>query len=276
MSLIETTEAFFKKKNLASARLDAEVLLGRALGVNRVSLYMMFDRPVADSEVDAYRLLVARRAKGEPVAYIMGEKEFWSRRFKVGPGVLIPRPETELLVERAKTLVGNQPLSILDIGTGSGVLGITLAAEYPLSRVTASDISEEALAYARENAAAHGVSDRVAFLSGDFFANVPQGPFDLIVSNPPYIATGELENLPVSVKDFEPRGALDGGNEGLAFYGQIGKCAPHLLAPNGFLIVETGEDNAHQTADIFRENGLTASVFKDYAGLDRMVVAEKK
>ncbi len=273
MPLIETTEAFFRKKEGASPRLDAEVLLARVLGISRVSLYMMHDRPLSEEEVSAYRALVARRAKGEPVAYILGEKEFWSRPFKVGPGVLIPRPETEFIIERVKCQFSNQPLSILDIGTGSGILAITLALEFPLSQVVAADVSSEAIGFAKENAVTLEAVDRITFIEGDFFKSLPQQKFDLIVSNPPYIATGELESLPTSVKDFEPRLALDGGNEGLAFYEKIGKCAPALLNPDGFLIVETGEENAHQAAEIFRMNGFTASVFKDYAGLDRIVEA---
>jgi len=200
LNLITETEGYLKKKGISSARLDAEILLAKVLNVERLQLYLQFDRPIQKNELDTYRSLIVRRSQNEPIAYLRGAKEFWSRQFQVGSGVLIPRPETELLVEHVLkffTSSPKKPTSILDVGCGSGILAIILACEFPEAQLVAIDISEEALYYARLNAEAHGVQDQIRFIKTDFFQDMTSWAqnYDLVVSNPPYIPSNQIQNL---------------------------------------------------------------------------------
>lgn len=275
LSLLNWTTDYFKKNSIESARLEAELLLSHLLQCERIKLYMQFDRPMNESELASFKTLVQRRIKGEPIAYIRGVKEFWSLPFKVGPGVLVPRPETEIIVERIKEEKRNFE-SILDIGTGSGILAIVLAKEFPSSVITAIDASENALNYARENAEAHNVADRIQFEKKDFLNSDFSQQFDLIISNPPYISSSVIETLSNDVKNFEPREALDGGADGLIFYRAIAQQSSVLLKENGLLVVEIGEDQGKSATEIFTLAGLKEiQVIKDYSGLDRVVVAKK-
>ena len=228
--------------------------------------------------VEALRALTARRVRREPMAYLLGEREFWGLPFKVSPAVLVPRPDSETVVEAALALVPDRqrPLRILDLGLGSGCLLLTLLREYPMARGAGLELSTEALAVARANAEALGVAGRADLLAGDWhqprWHERLQGPFDLIVSNPPYIEGGAIERLMPEVARFEPKLALDGGPDGLAAYRSIATAAPGLLAPDGHLLVEVGEGQVPDISEIFASAGLrTRSPWKDLAGIDRVI-----
>ena len=219
MDYLRLAADYLSRCGSPSARLDAELLLGHVLGMDRVSLYVNHDRPLEPGEVEAYRRVLRERCRGTPVAYITGKKEFMRVTLKVTPAVLIPRPETELLVEAAvqRLRAASGPLLVTDVGTGSGAIAIGLALSLPAARVLATDISPAALAVARENVTAHGLDGRIELLEGDLLAPVSDavragriGPLDAVVSNPPYIPARDWESLPRSVRDYEPRLALDG------------------------------------------------------------------
>ena len=233
----------------ATPRLDAELLLAHALGKSRSWLIAHADDTLQDGDITRFEAMQARRIRREPLAYITGEKEFWSRPFHVTPDVLIPRPETEHLIEAVLKRFPEQQAAyaFCDIGTGSGCIAVTLACEYPRAHVTATDISPGALAVARLNAERHGVSERMNFLQGNLFAALGNGrdrskaatPFDAIVSNPPYVGEQEIPGLEPEL-DFEPRHALSDGQDGLSYLCQLVDEAGNWLTPHGLLIVETG------------------------------------
>jgi len=266
--------SFLERHGAATPRLDAEVLLAHVLATDRVGVYLRFDQPLGTAEVDAYRSLVRRRAAREPVAYLTGRREFWSRELAVTPDVLVPRPETELLIERALAAVpvGDRPVRILDLGTGSGALAVTLASERPAASVVALDVSTGAAAIARRNAQSAGVGDRVLVAVGDWAAPLaPAARFDLIVSNPPYVPTAALDDLAPEVRR-EPAIALDGGADGLAAYRCLVPAAAVLLAPAACLLVEVGAGQAPAVAALFAQCGLAGVVcYADLAGVDRVV-----
>jgi release factor glutamine methyltransferase len=231
---------------------------------------------------ESYEAVLARRLRREPVAYITGRQEFWSLDFDVTPDVLIPRPETERLVEIALRLalelrVG-EPLRILDLGTGSGAIAIALARELPGAEVWATDISPSALSVACRNAARHSVADRIHFFQSDLFADLSvEGPFDLILANPPYIRRSEIANLEPEVSRWEPRGALDGGIDGLDYYRRIAADASDYLSPGGTVALEIGADMGSSVTALFSSAGaVNAQIFQDYSGKDRVVVARQR
>ncbi len=270
LKLLRWTADYFAGRGIDSPRLDAELLLADMLGLDRVGLYLNFERPLQADELAAFRERVRRRAAREPLAYILGKTEFWSLPFKVTPAVLIPRPDTELLVEEAlRRLTG--AARILDVGTGSGALAIALAHERPECKVTAIDLSPAALAVATENACNNRVTERIGFESGDLNA-LPEGPFDLVVANPPYIPSGELVTLMPEVRDFEPHLALDGGSDGFDAYRALARQADAVLAPGGWLLVEVGIGQAAAVQELFARAGLTEIfVSRDLAGIERVV-----
>jgi release factor glutamine methyltransferase len=236
------TAQHFEKKDIDSPRLTAEVLLSFVLKLDRVRLYIDLDRPLDAAELAAYRALIERRIGGEPTQYLTGVKEFYNRRFQVDARVLIPRPETELLVEAVlQRLPKDAPSRALDLCTGSGCIAVSLAAERPQASVWATDLSPDACALGRENAETLGVGGRVTVLAGDLFAPLPpDARFDVVVSNPPYIATGELATLQAEVRR-EPRLALDGGADGLDLVRRVVSGARERLKPGGLLALEIGE-----------------------------------
>lgn len=273
--LLWTAERF-QKLGIDSPRLTAEVLLSHALTLDRVRLYVDFDRPLSKPELTQIRDLVARRCTREPTQYITGYREFYSRKLKVDDRVLIPRPETETLIDVVRPLLdGTRPIVVLDLCTGSGCIAVTLAAEMPLATVYATDISDAALAVARENAVEMNVVDRIHFLLGDLFAPLPDNLlFDAIVSNPPYIATGELGTLQPEVQR-EPRVALDGGADGLKVVQAIAGHAMKRLKPGGFLAMEIGETQGARVGTMLRDFGYRNSrIEKDLARLDRLAVGQ--
>ena len=257
---------------------DARLLIGSALMLGRAQLISQSDRILEAREVSMISALAARRLRHEPVARILGRKEFWSMELQVTPAVLVPRPETETVVESALDAVAMgglrmEKLRVLDIGTGSGALLLALLRELPNAIGTATDISGVALDVARGNAARHGLSTRCIFIICDG-AGAASGPFDLIVSNPPYIATGEIASLAPEVRDFDPALALDGGKDGLGIYRSIAADARRLLAPGGRLIVELGVGQEPAVSALFAAAGLTVNgARKDLAGIARALSA---
>jgi release factor glutamine methyltransferase len=254
-------------KGAPSPRLDAELLLGKAVGLSRVELYMHLDRPLTRDELAVARELVARRARREPLQYVLGEWGFRGLTLKVDRRALIPRPETEVVVERCLALLrARDAPCVLDVGTGTGAIALAIADEHPGARVTGLDVSPEALALAAENVVSVGLS--VQLVAGDLFAGLPAGPWDLVVSNPPYVDPAELETLAAEVRDWEPRTALvgEGAIEALA------RAAVEVLAPGGGLVVEVGDGQAPGVSALLEDLGYGGvRVTADLTGRDRVV-----
>jgi release factor glutamine methyltransferase len=264
-----------------NVRFEARLLLGRAAGLSAEQLIARGAEPAPAGVAQRLRELTARRVLREPMAYILGEREFWGLPFKVSPAVLVPRPDSETLIEAALALMPNrqQPWRILDLGLGSGCLLLTLLREYPAASGVGMELSEGALAVAQANAETLGVDARARLVTGDWRqADWHQrlgGPFDLLVSNPPYIEAGTIERLMPEVARFEPRLALDGGPDGLAAYHEIASAAPALTAPAGRILIEVGDGQAPEISKIFGSKGLTMEApWKDLAGIDRVVAGK--
>lgn len=268
------TSERFLKDGLESSRLDAEVLLAHALGMQRVGLYLDLDRPLDEAERGRYRALVSRRIGREPVAYLVGSREFWSLPFAVDARVLVPRPETETLVEQALvTLRDFTAPRILDVGTGSGVIAVTLATERPDARVVATDSSADALEVAAANATRHEVE--VALHVGDLLEALPpeEAPFQLLVANLPYVAEGDRHFLAPELSA-EPAGALFADDDGLAVLKRLIRAAPaHLQRPGGVLMLEVGQGQADAVSQLFVDAGIDrgVTVHRDLAGIERVV-----
>lgn len=274
LKILQWTADYFRGKGIESGRRDAELLLGATLDLDRVGLYLNFDRPLQQAELAAFRAQVERRARREPLQYILGRCEFWSLPFAVSPAVLIPRPDTELLVEEALKRLPQQG-RVLDVGLGSGAVAVAIAHERSDVRVEGIDKSPEALALAMENAAANGVAERCLFRLGDLFA-LDGGPFELIVSNPPYIAQGEMAGLMPEVRDFEPHLALLAGRDGLDCYRVLIPRGHALLSNGGWLLVEVGAGQAAAVRELFVESGYVGiTSVCDLAGIERVVGGRK-
>jgi release factor glutamine methyltransferase len=258
LAVLDWTTQRFTDAGIEAARLEAQLLLAHVLGCTRVQLYTGFDRPLDEDELAAYRGLIKRRLAGEPVAYLLGEQEFWGLPFWIDASVLVPRPDTETVVEVARATRADRaaPCRVLDLCTGSGAIAISLARELPGAQVIATEISPEAAALARRNAERNAVADRVDVRTGDLWAPVAGERFDLVVSNPPYIATGVIPTLPADVRR-EPRVALDGGPDGLAFYDRICAHVREHLVPGGALVVEHGFDQAEAVRARLERAGLS-------------------
>jgi len=283
--ILGVTSQYLASKEIDSPRLTAELLLADRLDCTRLDLYLRFDQPLKEDEVTGYRELIRRRVRREPVQYILGRQEFWSLDFQVGPGVLIPRPETEILVEevleeyRAAWGGSGARRRILDLCTGSGAVAVSLAREIPKALVYACDISEDALRMARDNARRHGVLENIVFFGGDLLGpvkSVPGGFFDMIVSNPPYVTTGEWEVLSPEVRDHEPRIALDGGEDGMRVIRRIlMEEAPRFLRPGGGLFLEMDPGQIAPSRALALESGLYEDVTarEDYSRRERVLKA---
>ena len=265
-----------------SAALDAEVLLGHALAMTREQLIDLANSPLGAEPEERFQSLLARRLQREPVAYIIGRQEFWSLEFQVTRDVLIPRPETERLIEVALLLAARsrsaKPLRMLDIGTGSGAIAVSMAKELPSARIYATDISPSALAIARSNATLNGVIERIVFRCGDLYAAIAdqKAQFDLIVANPPYIRRAEIAALKPEASQWEPRAALDGGADGLDFYRRIAAQAGQFLAPKGAMALEIGAGMGSEVLPILIQAGLyrDLKIVHDYAGRERVAVVK--
>jgi release factor glutamine methyltransferase len=273
---------FLREAGIDSAEIDAEVLLRQVLGIEKTQLYSALDEPLSAGHRLRFQETLKRRMRREPVAYITGRKEFWSLDFVVNSEVLIPRPETELLAEvaldRLKKAASGAP-NILDLGTGSGNIAVCLAKERLEANIVAVDIASSALEVARINSRRHGVSERIDLIHGDLFAALggEKKLFDLIVSNPPYIRTGEFSLLAPEISQWEPVTALAGGRDGIEYYRRIIGEAREYLAPGSSIVLEIGADMAPVVTELFARSGCygPASVYQDYAGKDRVISATK-
>jgi release factor glutamine methyltransferase len=273
LDLLRTSTEFLSAQGIEGARLDAEVLLARVLDVPRIDLYARHDRVLSSGEVDAYREAVRRRVAREPVAYIVGEREFRSLAFTVTPDVLIPRPETEHLVEAALDRLEDVASPVVaDVGTGSGCIAVSLAAARSDLTVHAVDRSAAALSIARENAARHEVEERVTLHEGDLLEPLLDVAFHLVLSNPPYVSEEEWGGLMPEVRDHEPKGALVPGPDALAAYRTILEGAPDLLVPGGAVILELPGEQTDAVREL-ASGYASVEVVKDYAGHDRVLIA---
>jgi release factor glutamine methyltransferase len=274
LKLLRWTTEFFRDKGIDSPRLDAELLIAEILGLDRVGLYLNFDRPLTPAELAEIKPLVKRRGQREPLQYLLGHTEFWSLDFKVTPAVLIPRADTEILVEEALKKAGDAG-ELLDIGTGSGAVALSFAHEKPDWQVTALDVSEAALAIAAENGRHHALDDRCQFVLGDL-AQLPEQAFDLVVSNPPYISATEYPELMPEVRDHEPKLALLADENGLVCYRQIAEQSKKILRSGGWLMMEIGYQQELVVTGLLAAAGLKEIYCRqDYAGNPRVVAGRR-
>ncbi len=277
LEVIRRSTDFLARKGVASSRLQVELLLAHLLRMPRMQIYLSFERALTTAEQDALRALVQRRGQREPLQYIVGSTSFCGLEIALNRHVLIPRPETELLAQRAWTFLQKTDgvPSALELGTGSGCLAIALAHHAAQAKVEATDVSGPALELARLNAQTNHLADRLQFRQGDLFDAAPaDARFHLIVSNPPYIPTARIDTLEAEVRDYEPRGALDGGADGQDFYRRIATEAGARLHPGGCVMVELDDEGAAATGAIFqREKWIVESVEKDDRGHERILIA---
>jgi release factor glutamine methyltransferase len=286
---IQRSTEFLTKKGVETPRLQAELLLAHLLKLPRMHLYLNFERTLSSAETDAFRELVKRRGQREPLQQIIGSTSFCGLDIAVNRHVLVPRPETEMLAEKgwsflaqlptasAPSTINSPPATALDFGTGSGCLAVALAFNCPFAAITALDSSTEALELARSNAARHGVAERIRFFHGNGLAALPaDAQFELMVSNPPYIPSAEIDSLEPEVRDYEPRGALDGGPDGLQFYRQFALEAGAFLKPAGKLMLEFGDGQAQALREIFQsQNWIVESVLEDYNQRPRILITRR-
>ncbi len=281
LEVIQKSTEFLAKKGVESPRLQTELLLAHILKMPRMKLYLNFERVLLENETSQLREFVKRRGNREPLQHIVGTTSFCGLEIAVNKNVLIPRPETELLAERAWKFLNDfhsknsQSPIALDFGTGSGCLAISLAVKSPTGEIHALDISESALNLARENAGKNAVADKIKLYLGDGFSALPEDlKFDLIVSNPPYISSSEIETLDPEVRDFDPKLALDGGEDGLNFYRMLAEKMAKFLKPNGCIMMEFGEGQAPAIREIFEAaNWKIDFVEKDYTQRERFLGA---
>ncbi|MBA4531797.1 peptide chain release factor N(5)-glutamine methyltransferase [Brevibacillus halotolerans] len=273
--------SFLEEAGTKDPRFEAELMIRHVLKMNRASFLASMPDPIKEEDIASIRMLLKRRAAHEPIQYILGEQNFYGRDFIVAPGVLIPRPETELLIEQVllhsqRIWSAEQPLSVVDFGTGSGAITLTLAAEKPNWQLTTVDISLDAIAIAKQNAERLDVEKRVRFIQGDLVEPILETGerVDIIVSNPPYIPSTDVDELDREVLGYEPRLALDGGVDGYIFYRRICEALPQLLAPTGLVAFEVGIYQADTVAQLMKESGAVDEVFiyPDLAGIDRIIV----
>lgn len=273
--LVNWGREFFTSKGIDEARLTIELMVCSVLSIRRIELYTDHDRPLTKDELAKLREMVQRRVKHEPLQYIIGTADFFGLAFEVNRSVLIPRPETEILVDavlRHIAAVGGS-LTCIDVGTGSGIIPITVAKNAPLTTWTCMDISESALACAHANAVRHEVADRLMLVQGDFLDTIPVGgPWDVITMNPPYIDKNEVPSLDPEVRDYEPEQALTDNADGLTFYRRLAELIPDILAPNGRAFLEIGYGQSDAVCSIFRLAGCAIEVKTDLSGIARTVI----
>ena len=281
LELLEWTTGFFEKHNIPNPRLDAEVLLGHLLKKSRLQLYLHFDMPVFQDDLTVFRELIKKRIARTPLSYLTNHKEFMSLDFYVDERVLIPRPETEFIVETILKTKEDTPQRLLEIGTGSGVIATALAVNMPEWEIIATDISNDALAVAEKNRDAHDCVERITLLHGDLFEPIKTlqpARFNWIVSNPPYIMSGERDNLSPDIRDYEPSVALFAGEDGLSVICRLITEAPNYLHPEGKLIFEIGDKQAESVKALLDEQPTYQNYrfIKDYAGIERVVLVTVK
>ncbi len=272
VDVLKRTEGFLRDKGVPSPRLDAELILGHHLGLDRVQLYLEFDRPLHEDELAPMRDHVKRRGEREPLAWVLGTKSFWTLDLAAHKGVLVPRPDTETLVEAALALIPEEgECFVADVGCGTGAVGLALASHRPGVKLFSTDISDAALLCTRDNVARLDLGDRVAVLKGALLEPVPDGrPIDIVVSNPPYIATADIDGLAPEIRDHEPRAALDGGADGLDIYRQLIPAAASRARTA--VLVEVGVDQAEAVTQMMADAGLVdVETHSDLAGHPRVV-----
>lgn len=281
--ILKWTTGYFEEHEIDSPRMTAEYLLAYALGLSRIDLYLQYEKPLQKEELETFKSFIRRRVQREPLAYIVGSRGFWTLDLSVTPDVLIPRPDTETLVEAALKAMGEmtsgETLTVADLGTGSGAIILSLASEYPDNAYVAVDISEKALAVARKNATDVCPDTDIQFINSSWFDAFSKGmQFDVIVSNPPYIPSGDIPDLQKEVSGYEPVLALDGDADGLKCIRHIICSADKYLRPGGKLLLEIGFDQAEAVVRIAEEAGLYTDIhsIKDLAGNDRVVGMKKK
>tara|TARA_B100000963_G_scaffold359915_1_gene388759 strand:+ start:276 stop:1115 length:840 start_codon:yes stop_codon:yes gene_type:complete len=276
LEIIKMGSNLLKKKQILTHTLDSELILSKTLNKSREEILINLDKELKEKNVLLFQEYIKRREKNEPIAYILGEKEFWSKKFNVNRGTLIPRPETELLVEKLIKVYQGKKLKILDIGTGSGCIIISLLSSMKGSMGVGVDISKKAILTAKQNAKRHNLSNNIRFLNRSF-ENIFAIKFDLIVSNPPYIMRKDIKNLSNDIKKFEPRMALDGGNDGLDLIKKVIYKAKHILKINGMLALEIGNEQDRKVSKILTDNNFRIKqVIKDYKKNIRCVLANYK
>lgn len=279
LDVLRWTIDYFKSKGIPSPRVEAEVIIAYALGIKRIDLYLQHDKPLSPEELGRCRHFIKRKIGREPSQYITGQREFWSLDFYVSPDVLIPRPETEVLVETAITYIReNFYKSIIDIGTGSGVIAISLTHEIDNIEIVATDISINAILVAKKNAAKHSLSHRIEFVVSDLFKGISRAKqFDLIVSNPPYVAIDDYEKLEPEIRLYEPPEALIGGEDGLDIVRNLISEGVEHLRSGGTMLIEIGQGQREKVERFVSnlENIKQIKVVKDYSGIDRVVCIEK-
>jgi release factor glutamine methyltransferase len=280
--ILQRAAQYFQDKGLENARLNAEILLGAVLDISRIDLYLKFDRPLTSQDLTAFRNLIKRRLSGRPLQYLTGQTEFYSLTFQVSSAAFIPRPETEILVGSMLDRLRQErqdPL-VADVGTGCGNIAITMAVHMPRARFYAIDRDPKALALARDNARRHGVEERIQFLQGDLLAPLEecQSRLNAVVSNPPYVATDELDRLPIEIREHEPVMALDGGTDGLEVVRRVIEEAAGSLATDGWLALEVGAGQAEPAEKLIAQMGgayREATIIPDYAGIPRVILARR-
>jgi len=279
LEALNTASNYLNKKGINSARLNSELLLTSILNCKRLDLYLSFERPLQKNEIDIYRELLKRRSTFEPLQYIIGKVEFCGLEFEVNPSVLIPRPETELLVEAVIELLKKyEKPSILDIGSGSGNISIALAKNFPFCNIVGVDISEEAIETAKRNARLNEVSEQLLFIKKDVLSEVEisENKFDAVVSNPPYISAAEFLNLDPELRLYEPRFALTDENDGLSFYRKISALSKSLLKNNGKIFFEIGAGQSEKVKRILLDDDYKSIVIrKDFSDIERIIIGEK-
>jgi release factor glutamine methyltransferase len=275
LQAIQLSTEYLEKKGIESPRTNAELLLADILNCKRLDLYLSFEKPLADEEINLYREHIKRRGNREPLQYIVKDVEFFGLKFHLNKNVLIPRPETEILVEKIieenKIVSG---LKILDIGTGSGIIAVCLAKFLTQPVITAIDISEDALKTAGENAINNFVDDKICFKKSDITSDLMDEQFDIVVSNPPYISGQDFETLEPELKVYEPKAALTDLKDGLSFYRTISEKSKLLLKENGKIYLEIGKDQASQVVDLLERNFRNIKIYKDYSDIERIITGE--
>jgi release factor glutamine methyltransferase len=276
-SFLNWSQSQLAEAGVLSPRLDSEIILAHTLNLSRTDLWTQAERALSESEIKIVKKNVERRLNREPVSLIVGHQEFWSLDFVVDENVLTPRPETERVVETALNCLSSPNAKILDLGTGSGALAVAMAKEIPECKVSAIDIDPNALSIAKENAARHGVADRIEFVCADLRKSDWPGSFSMILSNPPYIKSEDIQEIMPEVRNYEPGKALDGGVTGLDFYRDIIPMAIDRLEENGFLILEIGHDQADEVTALLDDFSCyqNVEVIQDYSGYDRVIKAQK-
>ncbi len=270
LEILNLSTEHLQKKSVDEPRLSSELIISHVLKLKRLDIYLQFDRILKDDEIQKIRELLKRRSAHEPIQYILGETEFYGLKFIVNSSVLIPRHDTEILVDTAAESIKNDHLRLFEIGTGSGCISVSLAKKCPNISITACDFSYKALELAALNAELNGIADKIRFIKLDILKSIPDSKYDVIISNPPYISKTVIESLDKQIKDFEPLDALTDCNDGLTFYKRINEIIPDLLKPAGSVFLEIGYDQADKVRSIYEKSLKDIRILRDFSKNDRV------